>query len=175
MHTNLPTLAELQNYLSYTPNIGFFWLKPSGPRVKSGDAAGGYNGNRGYRGVSFKNRRFKEHRLVWLYETGNWPTAEIDHIDGNTSNNSFSNLREATRQQNTQNTHKPKNCTSRHKGVYWHSQHKKWCVLITNPTTHKQEHLGLFKIDQAKQAAAAYRAKELEYFGEFARKDEFIV
>jgi hypothetical protein len=44
-----------------------------------------------------------EGRLAWFYTTGAWPKDQIDHIDGNKSNNRFANLREATPSQNTQN------------------------------------------------------------------------
>jgi len=35
--------------------------------------------------------------------TGSWPFAQIDHLDGNRSNNCFNNLRQATHGQNAMN------------------------------------------------------------------------
>ena len=51
---------------------------------------------------------FKAHRLAWLMEYGQMPPDDIDHIDGNRSNNAISNLRLATRAENMQNLSKPK-------------------------------------------------------------------
>jgi hypothetical protein len=43
------------------------------------------------------------HRLVWLYHYGEWPTGQVDHINGDHHDNRIENLREATNAQNTQN------------------------------------------------------------------------
>jgi hypothetical protein len=56
------------------------------------------------------------HRIVWALAHGRWPTA-IDHRDGNRSNNSLANLREATRSENNQNTCVPKHNASGFLGV----------------------------------------------------------
>lgn len=51
-------------------------------------------------------KHYLMHRLAWLYITGAWPKNLLDHIDGNPENNAFTNLREATASQNSQNLKK---------------------------------------------------------------------
>ena len=60
---------------------------------------------------------------------------EVDHIDGNRLNNTRSNLRLVTRQQNTWN--------KKYVGVHRHSTCDRWVVQIK--VDNKTLHLGLFK------------------------------
>lgn len=57
----------------------------------------------GYRIVWINEKHHYVHRLAWLYMTGLWPVNDLDHINGDSSDNRFSNLREATTAQNIQN------------------------------------------------------------------------
>lgn len=102
------TQDELKKVLSYDPCTGIFTRKgrPTG-RV-----------NKGYVQISIKSRLYSAHRLAWLYMTGEWPALEIDHRDGNALNNSWSNLRLATRGQNCQNCKVRKDNSTGAKGVY---------------------------------------------------------
>ena len=52
----------------------------------------------------------------------------VDHIDGNTLNNTSANLRLVTNRQNFQNLHKAK--SSLYPGVSWHKKTKKWYARI---------------------------------------------
>ena len=71
------------------------------------------------------------HRLAWLYMTGEWPEQEIDHIDRNTGNNIFSNLREAEHHQNKANSKIREDNSSGHPGICWDRQKMKWKVQIS--------------------------------------------
>jgi hypothetical protein len=55
---------------------------------------------------------------------------EIDHRDGNTSNNHPDNLRLATRSDNNRNTRISRNNKSGFKNVYWHKAAKSFCFQI---------------------------------------------
>lgn len=105
------------------------------------------------------------HRLAWLYVYGEWPDAEIDHINGNTGDNRISNLRPATRAQNGANRGRQTNNASGVKGVCWHAQSGKWRAMIR--ISGKSRHLGLFNDIGA--AAAAYARATVNRNGEFAR------
>ena len=89
----------------------------------------------------------------------------VDHVDRNTKNNSLSNLRWVTRQQNNMNASKTKgNTSSLYKGVCWNKQKKKWQSSIQ--INGRDIYLGLFNNEI--EASRAYNEKALELFGEFA-------
>ena len=64
----------------------------------------GYVTKAGYRHVTVGGVEVAEHRLIWAIETGEWPTALIDHKDGKKAHNRFRNLRECDYSGNAQNT-----------------------------------------------------------------------
>lgn len=150
------TLSEAQKLLSYDPETGVFTRLTSCGGYAKGTVAGCVM-VRGDRTISINRKRIKEHRLAWLFMTGNWPTKEIDHIDGNPQNNRFANLREATSAQNKQNRHVARK-DNKHGliGVYKHGVSKDgapvWRARIQ--TDGKCKHIGLF--DSAEKAQAAY-------------------
>jgi hypothetical protein len=86
-----------------------------------------------------------------------------DHIDNNGLNNTESNLRLATNQQNQQNSHSGHGL-SKHKGVYWNKVRLKWQAQIRH--NNKRMSVGYFlsEIDAAK----AYNKAAIKLFGEFA-------
>lgn len=101
--------------------------------------------------------------MAWLYMTGAWPKAELDHIDRNPANNVFSNLREATGSQNCMNRHYSKGNTSGHTGVSWNEKKQQWKAGIH--VAGKSIFLGLF--DEVDAAIAARKAAEANKFGDF--------
>ena len=89
----------------------------------------------------------------------------VDHKDRNTKNNSLSNLRWVTRQQNNMNKTKSKsNSSSLYKGVCWRKQNKKWQSYIK--FNGKTIYLGYFNNEI--EAAQMYNEKATKHFGEFA-------
>lgn len=88
---------------------------------------------------------------------------EVDHIDGDGLNNIRSNLRLATRTQNSRN----RRGTGYNglKGIAIHKFSGLWQAKIR--ANAKQIHLGYFKTPEA--AAHAYDAAARQYHGEFAR------
>ena len=85
---------------------------------------------------------YLEHRVIYALVHGVWPEYDIDHIDGNTLNNRIKNLRDATRQQNTQNVRLRTNNSSGVCGVQWNSRLKKWVAVICH--NYVVKHLGCF-------------------------------
>ena len=162
----LVTLSEARELLSYDPETGHFTRLVSAGGVAKGSLAGCVM-VRGDRTVSINKKRIKEHRLAWLFMTGDWPKEEIDHIDGNPQNNRFSNLREATSAQNKQNRHiARKDNLHGLIGVCKHGASKDgspvWRARIQ--VDGKCKHIGLF--DSAEKAQSAYlnAKRELHLF-----------
>lgn len=118
----------------------------------------------GYKVGSVNDVSLKAHRVIWALTYGLWPDNQIDHIDGDRSNNRVENLREATSQENRINTGKRSDNNSGYKGVWWSKQKARWVSEIKKGGIRK--HLGFFDCPSA--AHEAYKAASEELHGEFA-------
>lgn len=117
--------TELKRLLHYDPESGIFtWKVSPSTMVDKGDIAG-TTCTEGYINITIKRKKFKSHRLAFLYMTGALPEY-ADHINGNRKDNRWINLRECNRAQNSQNSKLRKDNVSGVKGVYWHSRQNKW-------------------------------------------------
>jgi len=93
----------LRNTLEYDPSTGLFkWKHTRSNRCFKGWFQG-HKTWEGYRVVNIRGRIYRLHRVAWLLYYGNWPVNEIDHEDGDTSNNKITNLRDATSQEQNMN------------------------------------------------------------------------
>jgi hypothetical protein len=130
-------------------------------RAVAGNEAGCIN-ERGYRQVYVDGKKHYEHRLIWFMVTGEW-IPEVDHWNGVRSYNRWSNLRDAGRSQNCQNTDYPTGASAL-RGVYRRSDRPKWrATIFAGGQFH---HLGDF--DTAEEARAAYLEAAERLHGEFA-------
>ena len=103
-----PTYERVHELLDYNTETGlFYWKIVRNSYSDIGREAGCRKGPDGMVQLRIDGRSYKSHRIVWLWMTGNYPTLEIDHIDGNRQNNSWSNLREVSRSVNQQNLKNP--------------------------------------------------------------------
>lgn len=156
----LPIPSDIGDFIRYEPETGlFFWRVTVGMTAKAGSAAGSLN-NSGYWRIMFRGRTYGGHRVAWFLMTGEQPPT-VDHKDTDRSNNVWTNLRAATRAQNSQNC-KPRGANA--KGV---TVHKDGRYQAQIKIAGKNHYLGLF--DTEAEAASAYAAKATELFGEFAR------
>ena len=156
------TQERLKELLSYDPATGVFrWRVSLSNRAPSGSVAGCIRPD-GYVQIMIDGKHYLAHRLAWLYVHGEL-APQLDHADGNPSNNRISNLRPATQSQNNGNARKRSDNTSGKKGVSWHKRDKKWQSRIKH--NGRQIYLGYF--ETAKAAHAAYCEKARELFGEF--------
>ena len=132
-------------------------------RTKVGDVVGSKNGN-GYLRVSVLGKYFYVHRIVFMWHFGYLPN-EIDHIDGNKSNNKIENLREATHLQNGKNLTLRLSNKVGINGVRFDSDRRKWASSIC--INKKKKHLGRFA--NIEDAILARKNAEIEFFGEWSR------
>ena len=136
------TQDELKSILLYCLITGHFtWLKTNSKKMKIGDRAGCIRID-GYRSIKINGKTYLEHRLVWLFHHGYFPSKDIDHINGDKTDNRICNLREATPAENGQNFGKFKNNTTGFTGASFHKRTGKWQAQISK--NGKAIHLGLF-------------------------------
>ncbi|MFZ4072102.1 MAG: HNH endonuclease signature motif containing protein [Caulobacterales bacterium] len=165
------TAAELREILTYDPETGVFTRRiQTCNNHKVGDVCNTV-ANNGYVLIGVKSKRWYAHRLAWLYVHGTWPDGQIDHINGVRTDNRISNLRTATQSQQNGNQRIHDRNTSGRRGVSWCKKRQMWRAYI-RPTT-GQKHLGYFT--NLDDAAAAFDAAAVDYFGEFARLNETLV
>lgn len=158
------TINRLKYWWHYDPETGIFTRKVSRNSGKAGSCPTAVN-SRGYVTIGADGKVYQAHRLAWFYMTGDWPTNQIDHRDGDKTNNKWMNLRNATPSQNTMNMKKRPGSKSVLKGASWSKCHKKWHARIR--VNHKELHLGFF--DCLAAAHLSYVVAADKYFGEFAR------
>lgn len=166
----LPKQALLREWLDYDASSGIFrWIKePHKIRSCIGKVAGTTR-RTGYVFIGIPGfGQLAAHRLAWVYVHGlTIGGAEIDHIDGNPSNNAIANLRLATSSEQKRNKRVQSNNRSGLKGAYYHACHKgkKWRTQIK--VGDDVIFLGYFHT--ALEAHEAYGRAAIKYFGEYAR------
>ena len=116
--------SRLKELLAYDPDTGVFTrLVKSNRNVRIGAVAGTCD-SKGYGQISVDGKLYRAHRLAWLWMTGAWPVAQLDHRNGVRHDNRWENLREATNGENNQNAAIRSNNTSGFMGVCWDSHRK---------------------------------------------------
>ena len=122
----------------------------------------GYDNKNGYMKVTIKNKQYYIHRIIYLMQHGFMPQM-IDHIDGNSKNNSIENLREADSSKNNFNSvYKNKN-KSGYRNVFYNKERNTWTIYIT--INKKTKFFGSYEdVELAGLVAEEARRK---YHGEF--------
>jgi hypothetical protein len=167
------TRDEILEVLDYK-NGKFFWKQRSEKHFKTktsckiwnskyAEKEAGYRDYRGYIFISVKDKRFLAHRLAWCYVYGEFPKDDIDHINCDRSDNRIENLRPATKTQNLANQPRTRGEVN-YKGVSLDKRNGRFLSRIR--VNNKSFHIGSF--DTAEEAHAAYCAKAVELFGEYA-------
>lgn len=155
MSKQRPSVERLREMLAYDPATGIL------TRRENGKVAGCLDVDSGYIRVRVDNVLMRAHRVIFAMVTGKWPELDVDHEDRNRSNNRWLNLREANDEQNKANSLRSNALGL--KGVY--RMKDKFQAQIQSRG--RRINLGTYATPQ--EAHAAYAAKAIELFGEFAR------
>jgi hypothetical protein len=117
--------------VEYDPDTGWF--------TRNGERAGSLYSN-GYRHIYIGGKRYKEHRLAFLFMTGEMPE-QVDHINRNRSDNRWHNLRPVTSRQNMENSI----INNEFVGVWWRKERNRWTAWTSGENGAKRKLLGSFK------------------------------
>lgn len=161
------THEYLLSVFRYDPDSGLFMRKNShygsnGNMV----SAGIFNKTSGYIVLTVFGRQYKAHRLAWFYVHGEWPQGEIDHINGDRSDNRIMNLRVATSLENKQNRGFDTRNTTGFMGVY--RSGKKWRASIGYAK--KRHDLGAFDTPEMAHDAYLTAKANMHKFNPIPRK-----
>lgn len=161
----LPDQAYLHEILCYDEKTGVFtWRKNKGRRGRAGNVVGNDVGF-GYKQFRIDGVFYRLHRVAWKYVYGVDPVGYIDHIDGDTTNNTISNLRDVTPAQSSFNKGLSKRNKSGVTGVYWSERYAKW--MVRGRVKRKLMSFGLY--EKFDDAVLARKKFEIQYFGEYRR------
>lgn len=152
------TQDQLKEVLHYCPETGVFtWLKPQCLGHRAGTNHVTHSGKT-YRRLRLSGRWYKEHKLAFLYMTGSFPFDQVDHENGNGTDNRWTNLRDISVTENNQNKKMPITNTSGTVGVSWDRTKNRWYAYISVKDTNKS--IGRFTSKD--DAIAARKAAEVE-------------
>lgn len=168
---------ELKDRLCYDQETGIFTRKlrvvnSAGDKVYNSRYAGkvagstllcGHSG-RSYRRIYLDGKVYLSHNLAWLYINGSFPSSDelVIHIDGDSLNNIYSNLKIIKKKDHPQYKKIRSNNTSNFEGVTYHKAKGKWVAFISYDK--EKYHLGFF--DLFKDAVKARLDAEDRFYGE---------
>jgi hypothetical protein len=83
-----------------------------------------------YRTIWICGYKYYAHRIAYAMIHKEWPSLEVDHLNGNGLDNRASNLRLADRSLNLRNKKMRSDNTSGSNGVHWCNKREKWVAQI---------------------------------------------
>lgn len=155
-------LNLLKEYIEYDPEQGTFICIKNRCRSRAGGTAG-YKTDQGYIEIKLFYKVYYAHRVAWFLYYTEWPSQEIDHINGIRSDNRIINLRQVDRSGNVQNI--PVHRNGQPVGVTWEKKSKKWRAQLPKKFLNKnstvKRYLGLYEtMEDAAQAIINFCKKE---------------
>lgn len=160
-------MADLPDIFAYNPETGAITnrvVRANG-KCKIGDLAGTMKADitgKTRRWIRYEGKSYYANVVAWRLMTGEWPQGEVDHINGDSSDDRWSNLRLVTHQQNQFNRCKNKNNTSGFKGVHAHKNRWRARIMVGG----KSICLGLYKTREMAHAAYCQAADKMH--GEYS-------
>tara|TARA_R110002153_G_scaffold272063_1_gene440344 strand:- start:86 stop:631 length:546 start_codon:yes stop_codon:yes gene_type:complete len=170
-------IKEIRSFLGYDACTGSFTWKHMSPkhftqgvrtpeqkcrmfnaRYAGAPAFTAINGN-GYKAGSYRNNRVTAHRMAWAWVHGEEPSGQIDHINGDRTDNRIENLRDVSKLENSHNVAISKRNKSGIVGVRYNPSRARWEADIR--VERKLIFLGRFKC--LGNAMAARKSANLQY------------
>jgi hypothetical protein len=146
--------------MRYEPTTGEFTWIVKRKRVPTTGATPPPTAGSAYRRIGIDGVIYKAHRLAFLYMTGEWPTGQVDHKDGDGSNNRWENLRDVTAAVNAQNKRRAQaNSATGLLGVSF----DKWSGRFAARIDVGGKGVNLGRFDDPKAAHEAYIAAKREF------------
>lgn len=173
----LPSPRVLRRLLSYDPETGELtwkerpvWLGKPGNKTISANVKGWntkYAGKpaftapdpAGHLRGNILRTCCLAHRVAWAIHHGEWPSDQIDHINGDPSDNRIVNLRDVDQLTNCKNVSLRSDNSSGRVGVGWYPKREKWRARIC--VNKRQMTLGYF--DSFDEAVAAREVAEARH------------
>ena len=153
-------LEDPRPHLSYDRELGALtWVG----RRKAGVVAGAKTDG-GYLRFRLRGRYYLCHRVVWFFETGEWPSGQIDHINRDTTDNRIGNLRVCNTSENKQKLSAVGIGRSKMLGVkYREGRPSPWVAQIN--VRGSRTYLGAFKSPGEAHEAYVEAKRRLHPFG----------
>jgi len=145
-------------------NGRLFWAKPPKNHAELTGVEAGYvnrakGKNKDYWHIRLGGKTFKRSRVMFYMYHGYWPMPCVDHINGNSLDDSITNLRQSSFSQNTINS-KPKRSQFGFPRGVSRTVQGKYMARINMVS------LGVY--DTPELASSVYESKRTEVFGEYA-------
>lgn len=176
----LPPAEVLRKLLRYDPETGLLtWLPRPVESFKSRRAFAIWERRfvgklalnslmaNGYRHGAINYETFLAHRVIWKLVTGVEPE-EIDHINGDRSDNRWLNIRNGSRNDNMRNRGISSNNTSGVMGVMWQPGFARWEAFID--ANGKRKYIGRYRHIEDAIAARLKAERALGYHPNHGRR-----
>jgi len=148
-------LFECCHRLFYIEDSKLYRKVKTAPNAPAGIEAGWLDG--GYRRVRVKRKPYLVHRLIFLMMNGYLPEV-VDHINGNTLDNSITNLRQSNHLQNRWNCVGNDGTQTGVKGVYLDRGRYKALVNVNGV----RYYLGMYSTIEEAKIVADHKYTELQ-------------
>lgn len=119
--TKLIPIESLKIDWNYNPQTG---------ELKRRDGYDGFVATTGYRCIGHKSKIYSVHRVAWALSHNCQPAGEVDHINGNRSDNRLCNLRLVSSSEQNMNRRLSGRNKSGVKGVCWEASRRKWRATV---------------------------------------------
>lgn len=171
MTEHILTQEVLKELLHYDPDTGIFTWKERDRRYFtstghqttwnkrfSGKETNGLS-VQGYVRISIFYKRYRAHRLAFLYMEGRFPRDKVDHWLGDRADNRWNKISHSSQLQNCRNMKICKRNKTGIIGLSWHKKSQKYMACIN--VNYKTNYLGIY--EDFFEACCARKSAEIKY------------